>query len=262
MDFKAIREDIIDYTGEDNIFYKETALTGSEALTEKVFDVPPLPGECANLRDEIQMTYHKENFAVKIALSVCEERRLFTALYAPKTYFICLKDYFHGRRLIIPYYDDYGKVGSYISRKIMEGDSKAKYLIKVNSDKPVFNLHRVDPLYPYIFVFEGALDAIFVKNGVAITGVSMTDSQSLAIRSAFPFHTIIWCFDNHRMEKDEVVRKIKDKIKEGERVFLYNNEFAKTKDIGEYCATNGLDYVDTERILENSHVGNLCLMRM
>lgn len=260
MSFKEIRDDVKDYSGEE-IGYDEIIL--SDHKNEKqLYEIPQLPADCINLKDDTQLKYYHKESIVKLALNYCQKRRLFSAEFAPKTYYVCINDYFHKNRLIIPYYGLDNKLESYISRDLLGKDSKPKYLIKFNSEKPIFNIDKIDPSYLYIFIFEGAIDAMFVKNGVAISGTSLTDYQYKQIKSTFPFHKMIWCMDNYKMEKEEVRNKIQKKIKEGELVFLYLNEYESYKDINDYCVAKKMDSVSTESILQNTFSDLTALMRL
>lgn len=245
MSFKEIMKDIKEYTGYDSAQYEEV---GGTITDERSFQLPDLPGECVNLKDKLQLEYYKSHYIVKNALDYCKRRRLFTAINAPKNIYVCIQDKYHKNRLIIPYYNEKGKIICYISRKLLDSDPRAKYLLKFNSDKPLFNLHKVDYDYPYIFIFEGAIDASFVKNGVAISGISMTEDQAHSLNTQFPFHQKIWVFDNYRGEAKEVLERIQAKIKEGEKVFMYGDEFTEDKDLNEHCIRKNLDSVNPDLI--------------
>ena len=144
----------------------------------------------------------------------------------------------------------------------MNSDDKAKYLLKFNSGKPIFNLNKIDENFPYIFIFEGPIDAMFVKNGVAISGVSMTEEQEQTLNSLFPFHKRIWVFDNFRHESNEVKDKIKQKLKENEMVFLYDGDFDIFKDLNEYCVRKNLDSVNPDLIIKGSFKGFEGLLKL
>jgi hypothetical protein len=256
MSFKEIKEELKDY---DYDFKYKLII---DKIEEKQFELPLLPGECVNLKDDLQIKYFSNYPVVDIALNVCKQRRLFTAINSPKTYYVCLNDKFHGNRLIIPFYNSLGKVEYYISRKLLESDTKAKYLIKFGSDKPVFNIDKIDENFPYIFIFEGQIDSMFVKNGVAISGVKLTEKQDEELTRRFPFHQIVWILDNYRLEKDEVQKIIKDKLQNNNSVFLYENEFSKFKDLNEYCIEREQDQIDPALILKHSYRGDAGLIRL
>lgn len=256
LTFKQIKKELLEYD------YDPKFKLIVDGIEEKTFELPSLPGECVNLMDELQMKYFSSYKAVSVAKRYCEKRRLFSALNSPKTFYCCLNDKFHGNRLIIPFFNNTGKIESYISRKIMDSDTKAKYLMKFGNNKPIFNLHKVDPEYPYIFIFEGQIDSMFVKNGIAVAGVILTDEQDEILSHQYPFHNRIWVLDNYRFEKQEVLDSIKKKLKNNERLFFYPNDFSEYKDLNEYCVKKGLDFVDPDLILNGSYKGDAGIMRL
>jgi len=256
LSFKQIKNELKEYSGDSS--FKLFV----ENIEEKTFELPTLPGECVNLKDNLQINYFSQYSIVKHAKQYCEERRLFSSLNSPKTFYCCLNDKFHGNRLIIPYYNSKGKIESYISRKLLESDSKAKYLIKFGSKKPIFNLDKIDENFPYIFLFEGQIDSLFIKNGIGISGVHLTNEQEEVLTQQFPFHEKIWIFDNYRFEKKEVIDVIKDKLKTNQKVFLYNDDFTNFKDLNEYCIKKELDFIDPTLILNNSFSGQKGLIKL
>ena len=256
-DFTQIKEDLKDYLGDDE--YAEVEIFKKE---ERDFVLPDLPGECVNLLDDVQRHYYKNNPIVKKAYDYCQSRRLFTALNRPKTFYVCIEDKHHKNRLIVPFFDEKGRIVTYVSRTLFDTDEKAKYIVKFNSDKPLYNFHRIDPNYPYIFVIEGPIDSMFLKNAVSITGIHMTDKQARQINNMYPFHELIWIYDNPKFESEVVRKKIKDKLKNEERVFLYDGELAEYKDLNLFCTQKNLDFVDPDLIVTGSYKGNMGLLKL
>jgi|688.fasta_scaffold280589_2 hypothetical protein len=256
LSFKEVLEDL-----KDNNYSTDYSLV-VDSVEKAVYEVPTLPGECVNLRDELQVKYFDNFPIVKTTLQYCKNRRLFSAINSPKTLFCCLNDKFHGNRLIIPFYNEKGKIESYISRKISDNDKKAKYLIKFGSKKPVFNLNKIDENFPYIFIFEGQIDSMFVKNGIAISGTHLTNEQEQEITNNFPFHQKIWVLDNYRFEEKEVVDIIINKLKNNEKVFLYEGIYSKTKDLNDFCVENKIDCIDPNDIINFSFSGEKGLLKL
>ena len=67
---------------------------------------------------------------------------------------------------------------------------------KTGVDKPVYGLDMVDVTFPYVICFEGVFDSVFVKNGVAIGGKSLSDYQRGLIKARYPRHKVVFAFDN------------------------------------------------------------------
>lgn len=229
---------------------------------ETSFELPSLPGECVNLKDELQLKYFSKYDIIQKAKKYCEQRRLFSAINSPKTLYCCLNDKFHGNRLIIPYYDNNSKITCYTSRALLDNDTKGKYLLKFGSKKPLFNSCKIDENYPYIFLFEGQIDSMFLKNGVSISGTKLTTEQEYILTSEFPFHNKIWILDNFRFEKKQVIEIIKEKLQKNETVFLYDNEFSEFKDLNEYCIKKEQDFVDPALILKSCYSGQKGLVKL
>lgn len=255
MSFKDIIKELKDYD------YDPDFKLVVDAIEERVFDVPNLPGECINLSDPIQLNFYKNLPILDIAQGYIKTRRLDTAINRPNNYYLCINDKFHRNRLIIPYIRD-KKVVYYTSRKLLKDDPKAKYLMKFGSDKPIFNIEKVDPNYPYIFVCEGQIDAMFLKNAVAISGTFLTNNQEQLILQDFPFHQLVWVLDNHRFEQEEVREIIVNKLKSGENVFIFENEFEKYKDLNDFCTEKNLDHIDPDLILKSVYKGSKGLLKL
>lgn len=233
-----------------------------DPIAERKYELPPLPGECVNLRDELQVNYFKKNPIVAKAKAFCERRRLFTAAYAPVNLYCCIGDNTHRNRLVIPFTDNRGKVVSYITRTLNAEDSRPKYLMKTGDKKPIFNLHRVENDYPVLFLFEGQIDSMFVRNGVAVSGVYLTTEQDETLTRMFPFHQRYWVLDNYRLEGKEVQDVIAAKLKKNENVFLYDGEFKEFKDLNEYCVKKEQDRIDPALIIEGCYSGAKGLFRI
>lgn len=257
MTYHEIVADMKDYMGDD-INY---TFINTSQKEEEIFQVPDLPGECVNLSDPTQVKFYKNNKIVQLAFNYCKQRRLFTALNAPKSIFVCIEDTFHKNRLVIPYYQN-NKIVCYVTRQLLDTDTKAKYLIKFNADKPLFNFDKIDVNYPYIFIIEGPIDSMFLKNSTSITGIHLTAVQEKLLTSSFPLHEHIWVYDNPKFEDAIVVKKITDKLKDGEKVFLYDGDLAEFKDLNAYCTQKNLDFVNPDLIVAGSYTGNVGLMRI
>ena len=251
---------IIDELKDEN--YDMDFVEMQDPIMERKFELPTLPGECVNLRDILQVNYFKKTPIVAKARAFCERRRLFTAAYAPANFYCCLGDKVHRNRLVIPFTDDRGRVISYITRSLLPDDTRPKYLMKAGEKKPIFNLHRVDVDYPVLFIFEGQIDAMFVRNGVAVSGVHLTTEQDETLTRMFPFHQRYWVLDNYRLEGKEVQEVIATKLKKNENVFLYDEDFREFKDLNEYCVKKGQDQVDPALIIAGCYSGARGLLRI
>lgn len=221
----------------------------------KIINNKELPDNSINLFDKTQMLFYRNNYWVKIAVSFIIKRGILHAPYKPKALFLSLTDKIHKNRLIIPFYDDNGNVEFYQSRALTEKQEKrAKFLSKFDSDKSIFNLDKIDHSLDYVFIMEGALDAMFLKNGLAISGVYMTELQENLLRVAAPLHRRIWIFDNPKIDntgRDRLLDKIKDET--NDLFFSWNGDFEYFKDLNEFCVDKSIFDLDPMNIIDNSY---------
>jgi len=168
----------------------------------------------------------------------------------------------HKNRLVIPFYDKDNTIVFYQSRTILNDELRfyPKYLSKVNSDKSLFNINNIDTALESIFIFEGPIDAFFVKNSVAVAGIqenstnTFTKLQEEQI-SSFNLFKKIWVLDSQWNDMASR-KKTKKLIDQGQTVFIWPEKMGKSfKDFNDYCVTKTLDSISTEFILENSFSG-------
>jgi hypothetical protein len=206
---------------------------------------PTLPHDSISLLNNDQIVnYYNNNKHVRRALAYIQERRLNTAINKPLNFYISLTDYIHQNRLIIPFLDQNKKIIFYQSRTLK--DEIPKYLGKYNSEKSLYGIENIDPSFEYIFLFEGPIDAMFVKNGVAMGGLTLSDFQKKQL-SLFPFHEKIWILDNPKIDesaKNAITNLILDK----QKVFKWFNEF---KDLNEWAVSMKIDSIDPQLILNS-----------
>jgi hypothetical protein len=216
---------------------------------------PTLPDNCINLFDKNQLAYYKDNEVVNTAVKYILSRKIHKSPNKPKAIYVSLDDYIHKNRLIIPYYDINGEIAWYQTRKLLEDDSP-KYLSKVNSDRSMYNMDQIDDDYPYIFIFEGAIDAMFVKNGTCLSGITesgdftLTDTQESQL-CAYPLHEKVWIMDSPYL--DEAARKKSNMLyNRGEKVFCWPKELGKVcKDFNDVIMKTGKTKIPQEFILRN-----------
>jgi hypothetical protein len=136
---------------------------------------------------------------------------------------------------------------------------KVRYLSKVGAEKSVFNLDKVSGEIDDIYVFEGPIDACFVKNGVAVAGVSagnkqdLTDLQRSQLAAFSLTHRIVWVLDNQQV--DETSREKTEKLlQQGECVFIWPTG-NKYKDFNEWCIAEKLNEISIDIIRDNVKCG-------
>jgi hypothetical protein len=204
-----------------------------------------LPIDCINLEDTQQLKFYNINPAFQNAVQYIKSRKLDTSINRSSNYYISLTDYIHKNRLCIPYYDDNKKIVFYQTRAL--DGTEPRYLSKLGSEKTLFGIERIDNELDYIFLFEGPIDAMMVKNGVAVSGLVLTEKQKEQL-SRFPFHQKIWVLDNLRIDTTakEAVTKL---ILQGEKVFRWSD--VPYKDFNEWATKENLDEIDYNIIVNN-----------
>lgn len=209
-------------------------------------ELPNLPHDSVNLIDDVQRKFYIKNKEFNKAVEYCEKRRLFTAINRPSSLYLSFTDFYHKNRLCIPFYDRNNKVIFYQTRSL-SGDIP-KYLGKVGYDKSLFGIDKVDPLLDYIFIFEGPIDSMFVKNAVSAAGLSLNPLQRKQLNE-FPFHKKIWVLDNPLFDKT-AKEKIKELSRKGETVFMWSSDM-RFKDFNDLAVSEKLDEIDYNVILNN-----------
>lgn len=223
----------------------------------KKYNPKSLPEDSINLFDTNQLSFYKENAVVKEALSFIEKRRLNTAVNKPKALWLSLTDYTHKNRVVFPFYSPNGgaKVEFYQSRALYKQDEEiAKYLSKANSDKGIFNIDRIVPEIEYIFLQEGPIDSMFLRNSVALAGIKPTEDQINRINMLFPMHTLVYVLDNQWVDNTSY-EVTKDLLEKGYNVFLWPNGLQRFKDLNDLCIHTKQDEIKWEFIIKHTFKG-------
>ena len=216
-----------------------------EAKIRKLI-LPSLPHDSVNISDPIQKKYYQNNRWTNKAWDYIEKRRLSTAINSCGTFYMSFTDKTHKNRLILPFKDRQNKIVFYQTRSL--DNSEPRYLGKTGHDKTVFGIDRVDPDFGYIFLFEGPIDSLFVRNGVGLAGLTMSETQRKQL-AEFPFHQKIWILDNISVVKDEETKaKTLKLLNQSEKVYKWTNQH---KDFNDWATAENLDGIDYKKIVNN-----------
>jgi hypothetical protein len=235
----------------------QTSVQKTEHNIKQDFVLPDLPDGCVDLTDPTQLEFYKNNKIVLQGLEYCKSRKLFDAVNSCDKFYVCLGDKVHKNRLIIPFYNESKKITCYQSRSL--NNEMPKYLTKYG-EKEVFGINNVDVSIPYVFVFEGPIDSMFVKNGIAIASLSPTEKQITQINSLIGFE-IIYVFDNDKGNK-QVARKIKKCIQDGKNIFIWPNEMKPFKDFNEVCVKLNMNEISWNFVVKNSFKGPAASLKL
>lgn len=222
-------------------------------------ELPVLPADSINLLDQEQTNFYNDNSIVLANLKQIKDRKLNTAVNRPIALYTTLTDKVHNNRLIIPFYDTNNKIVFYQSRKVLDSDERPKYLSKVGAEKSFYGINVLDPNIEHMFITEGPIDAMFIKNGVAVAGINegtnnnFTSTQKQQLL-AYPLHNRVWVLDNQYNDNTSKKKTCK-LLEEGEHVFIWPESFKNYKDINEYCVDKNINSFDIDTILENTYTG-------
>jgi hypothetical protein len=223
-------------------------------ITKKVFsqkierkkEIPILPYDSINLFDDNQKKFYSKNKNFSIAYELIEKRKLNTAINKSPNLYLSLTDFIHKNRLCIPFYDRTKKIIFYQTRSL--DNTFPKYLSRSGSDKSLFGIEKVDPNLEYIFIFEGPIDSMFVKNGISAAGLSLNDLQKKQLNE-FPFHKKIWVLDNPSLD-ETAKRKTKELIQNNKSVFMWKNA-PKCKDFNDWAIIENCNEIPYNVIIKN-----------
>lgn len=255
--FLEIKEEIETSYNSFDFEYERIFLENPKAIDK----FPDLPNDSINLLDKTQVKFYKNDYWVKEAVSFIMRRKILNAPYRPKTFYLSHSDFLHKNRIIIPFFNG-NTVDYYQSRALSKAQEKrSKFLCKMNSEKPLFNFNLLDYSLQYIFIMEGPIDCMFLKNSVAICGADMTDYQLDLINREFPYAKKIWIYDNHKIDTT-AYSKIKDlSFKSSSDLFFnWSDQFEKYKDINEFCVNENINEINPQEILDRSFSGPKILL--
>ena len=197
----------------------------------------------------------EEHYAKKYVIGRKIPKNMYSQLYYSEDFkafvdsFNVEKDIMEGdKRLIIPFFDKEGNLTGFQGRAL--GESKIRYItIKLMDDVPrMFGINRVDEDKP-IYVFEGPIDSMFIKNSVAVASSSLESAAEYLDKSK-----IVLVFDNEPRNK-EIVKLMEHAVDNHFNVVIWPG-FITDKDINDMVLT-GFDIEELHDIMEKHTYVNL-----
>lgn len=244
-----------------NYTTNDVAKIDSEQKPKPVNDnIPTLPDDSINLYDESQTEWWKDSPAVRDSIKYIQSRKLDVAVNRPRSLWLSLNDYVHKNRITIPFYSNDGKILFYQSRAIYPQDKQPKYLSKSGAEKSIFNIDKVSPDIEAIFIFEGPIDSFFVRNGVAIAGITSGPGQDLnqlqqKQLNDYRLYKKIWVLDSQWLDQTSL-EKTKMLVEQNETVFIWPKQLGcKYKDINDLCIDINQPGIGHKYIAKNSYTG-------
>jgi len=144
---------------------------------------------------------------------------------------------------------------------IEKNNDTPKYMSKLNADKTVYGVDKINEQLNHLFIFEGPIDSMFVQNGLAMGGITMSEVQEEQM-NRYRLYQKIWVLDNQLKENDDVRYQINKLLERGERVFLWPDKFKGIKDINELCVKVRKDSIKADFFVDNSYEGSKGLAKI
>lgn len=167
----------------------------------------------------------------KNAVDYCEKRKIPKEVYSK--WFYCETGKFRGR-LIIPFYNDKNRIHYYQGRAILPGIEPRYDSRKGSNLNSIYNYYLVNS-DEWVTVLEGPIDATFVDNAIALTGVHKSFNDELMNK----FTKKRYLLDNDTDGREKSLSLIMN----GEKVFnwkkfLKDYDCDTVKDVNEFIIKN------------------------
>tara|TARA_B100002019_G_scaffold58792_1_gene50474 strand:+ start:239 stop:1237 length:999 start_codon:yes stop_codon:yes gene_type:complete len=148
-------------------------------------------------------------------------------------------------RLIIPFYDNQGKVFAFQGRAF--GKEQPKYLtVKLDENKQkVYGLDTVNLQEP-IYIVEGPIDSMFLKNCLAAAGADLT----LKVEPS----NVTYIFDNEPRNK-EIIKRMYDVIEKDYNVVIWPDNI-QLKDVNDMIMS-GMTLAEVQTIISTNTFSKL-----
>lgn len=185
-------------------------------------------------RDEKQDTKHfKSIMKFDDCIEFCESRMIPREVYSKWFYAV---DGLYKGRIIITFRNARGKIHYYQGRKF-NNKQGVKYLSRYGDHNSIYNYFVVNPKKPVI-ILEGPIDAIFVENGIAVTGLKLKGDKL----DRFPKK--LFLLDNDKSGWKQSVKL----LKQGKYVFNWARFLKDHRCVGDVKDVNDFILKNTEDI--------------
>lgn len=197
---------------------------------------------------------------LKKALRYLITRRLNKAVNRPKAYYLSFKDLHHRERLILPYYNEQNQIYYFQSRDLEE-ESDFKYLCYYDdfaTEKGLSGLNQLDHSLDTLYIFEGPIDSYFVRNGIALAGRHLTESQRDTLYNKYWMFKKVYVFDNDK----EGIKASLEKVKNQESVFIFPKEWQQFKDFNAIAISEKLNEIPLEILQDHTYSGSSAHLKL
>jgi len=233
--------------------YKASANTNSPEPTFSELTVKPTFKKSLDLPKISELP--DDHFAKQYVINRAIPTTMYSNLYYAEEFkalvdsFGVDKDIIAGdKRLVIPFHDKEGNITGFQGRSL--GESKIRYItIKLTDEGPrMFGIDRVNQ-EEKIFVFEGPIDSMFIKNSVAVASSSLEGAAEYLDKSK-----LVLVYDNEPRNK-EIVKLMEKAIDNHFNVVIWP-PMINDKDVNDMILS-GFDIEELHDIMEKNTFVNL-----
>ncbi len=243
-------------------------ITKDDEVVTKI-QTETLPADSINLLDKMQQEFYKDNIIIRACNQIIKSRRLDTAINRPDNLYVSLTDKVHKNRITIPFINERGEIEFYQTRTVKTSDlkTKPKYLGKVGAEKTLFNIDKVSSDHDKVYIFEGPIDAFFVRNSVAVAGItergkSFTKRQEEQMNTTLKWYDKVWILDSQWGDRASMI-KSEALLKQGETVFIWPETLGKKyKDFNDLARAANKDEIGWDFIEKNTFKDLKGIIRM
>ncbi|MDB4430313.1 hypothetical protein N9273_00670 [bacterium] len=249
--------------------YDVTIDIGKDEEVRPTIQVSTLPIDSINFSDKLQLDFYCSNNVIRACNHIIKSRRLDTACNRPDNIYVSLTDKVHKNRIVIPFVNEHGEIEFYQTRTVKASDNnkKPKYLGKVGAEKTLFNIDKVSSDHDKVYIFEGPIDAFFVRNSVAVAGItergkSFTKRQEEQLNTTLKWYDKVWLLDSQWGDRASMI-KSEVLLKQGESVFIWPETLGKRyKDFNDLAIAANKDEISWDFIQKNTYSGLKGIIKM
>lgn len=153
-------------------------------------------------------------------------------------------------RIVIPIFNKENKMEAIQGRALRKNEIRYITIKSHEHANKIFGCERVDNSSDPVFVFEGPIDSVFIKNGIAMAG-GQVDINVVPFRDRR-----VWVLDNENRNPDTMHRYEK-LIEQGESVVLWDKSRWESKDINDMIVKENANIAEINEYLKGNIVSGL-----
>lgn len=221
------------YFPDDYRMFINDVMRNNKTPNKKTYKNIKTKRDTKEIDEKKETSFFRKATNFKDVVDYCEYRKIPKKVYSKWYYAI---DGMYKGRIIIPFKNDKGKIYYYQGRKF-NNKYGVKYLSRFGDHNSIYNYYLVDKNKPVV-ILEGPVDAIFVDNSVAVTGIKIKDNRLEKFKNKY-----------YILDNDEAANKVAIKLlNKREYVFNWNKFLKKYKYLNTVKDVNDFIMYNTEGI--------------